>query len=93
MIVKDLCARLKRWAEYFEVLLNADEPIETTDFSSCTVSEELDINMEPPTRKELDIAIALLKRNKAPGIDNITSEILNDVGETIRELLRISQLI
>ena len=45
-IIKDEAARLKRWAEYFEGLLNADEPEETIDFSAYTVPEELDINME-----------------------------------------------
>ena len=59
--------------------------------SSCTVSEELDINMEPPTREGLDRAIALLKRNKDPGIDNITSEIsAKDEGETIRTWLLLN---
>ena len=51
------------------------------DLSVYVVSEELDINMEPPSNEELDKAISLLKRNKAPGIDNITSEILKDGGE------------
>ena len=95
-IIKDEAARLKRWAEYFEGLLNADEPEETIDFSAYTVPEELDINMEPPSREELDKAISLLKRNKAPGVDNITAKILKDGGDidAVREwLLRICQLI
>ena len=51
--------------------------------------------MEPHTKEEFDTVIGLLKRNKTnPGIDNITSEILKDRGETIREwLLCICQLI
>ena len=94
VIIKDEESRLQRWAEYFEGLLNTDDPEETFDFSAYEVSEELDINMEPPTREELDKAISLLKRNKAPGIDNITSEILKDGGDAVREwLLRICQLI
>ena len=70
--------------EYFEGLLNADEPEETIDFSACAVPEELNINMEPPSREELDRAIGHLKQNKAPGINKITSEILKDGGEAIR---------
>ena len=50
--------------------------------------------MEPPSREELDKAISLLKRNKAPGIDNISPELLKDGGNNIREwLLRICRLI
>ena len=52
--MKDEGARLQRWAEYFEGLLNANDPEETLDFSVYAVSEELDINMEPPiVRKNL----------------------------------------
>ena len=64
-IIKDEASRLQRWAEYFEGLLNAEEPEELLDFSSFTPSEEIDICMEPPSREELDKAISLLKRNKA----------------------------
>ena len=50
--------------------------------------------MEPPSKEELDKAINLLKQNKAQGIDNITSEILKDGGEALREWpLRICLLI
>ena len=86
-IIKDEGARLKGWAEYFEGILNADERTENIDFASSNISEELDTIMETPTRGKLDRAIALLKRNKVPGIDNITSEILKDGCDTIREWL------
>ena len=92
VIIKDVGSRLERWAKYFEGLLNADEPEETVDFSDYSVPEELNINMESPCRDELDKATGLLKRNKAPGIDNITPEILKDGGKAIREwVLRICQ--
>ncbi|XP_072028338.1 uncharacterized protein [Amphiura filiformis] len=91
-IIKDEAARLQRWSEYFKGLLNADEPEETIDFSVFTQAEELNINMDPPVREEVDKALGLLKRNKAPGVDNITPEILKDGGDVIREwLLRICQ--
>ena len=49
--------------------------------------------MSLPTRGEVDKAIGLLKRNKAPGIDNITPELLKDGGDNIKDwLLRICQL-
>ena len=85
---------LKRWAEYLEGLLNTDKPDEILDFSAYEASEELDINMEPPTREGLDKAIRLLRRNKAPGVDNITCKILKDGGDAVRDWLhRIYQQI
>ena len=93
-VIKDEASRLQRWAEYFEGLLNAEEPEELIDFSSYTPTEEIDISQDPPSRDELDKAISLLKRNKAPGIDNISPELLKDGGNNIREwLLRICRLI
>ena len=76
--IKDESSRLQRWAEYFEGLLNAEEPEELIDFSKYTPAEETDISQDPPRREELDKAISLLKRNKfkAPGIDNISQELL-----------------
>ena len=87
VILKDEGAQLERWAEYFNGLLNADETVETIDVLAYVVPEELNTNMEPPSREEPDKANGLLKRNKAPGIDNITSQILKDGGEAIREWL------
>lgn len=70
-ILKDEATRLQRWAAYFEDLLNAEEPSELLDFSRFNPCEELNIDMEPPTREELHKGISLLQRNKAPGIYNI----------------------
>ena len=93
-VIKDEASRLQRWAEYFEGLLNAGEPEELIDFSSYTPTEEIDISQDSPSRDELDKAISLLKRNKAPGIDNISPELLKDGGSNIREwLLRKCRLI
>ncbi|XP_072018477.1 scavenger receptor cysteine-rich domain-containing protein DMBT1-like [Amphiura filiformis] len=80
-------SRMKRWSEYFKGLLHADEPEETIDFSVFTQAEELNINMDPPVREEVDKALGLLKRSKSPGVDNITPEILKDGGDVIREWL------
>ena len=93
-VIKDEASRLQKWAEYFEGLLNAEEPEELIDFSSYTPTEEIDISQGPPSRDELDKAISLLKRNKASGIDNISPELLKVGGNNIREwLLRICRII
>ena len=56
--------------------------------------DEIAIDMESPTAEEVDKAIAHLKRNKAPGLDNITPEILKDGGSEIKTwLLRICKVV
>ena len=93
-IIKDEGSRLKRWAEYFENLLNADEPAELFNFDNFKPMEEIDVEMEPPSMEELDKAISHLKRNKAPGLDNITPEMLKDGGSEIRaRLLRFCKFV
>ena len=83
-MIKDEASRLQRWAEYFERLLNSEEPEELIDFSSYAPAEEIDISQDQPSRDELEKAISLLKRNKAPGIDNLSPELLKDGGNNIR---------
>ena len=93
-IIKDEGSRLKRWAEYFENLLNADEPAELIHLDNYRPMEEIDVKMEPPSMEELDKAISHWKRNKAPGLDNIIPEMLKDGGNEIRAwLLCICKLV
>ena len=93
-VSKDKASCLQRWAEYFEGLLNAEEPEELIDFSSYTPTDKIDTSQNPPSRDKLDKTNSLFKRNKAPAIDNISPELLNDGGNNIREwLLRICRLI
>ena len=93
-IIKDEGSCLKRWAEYFENLLNADKPAELINFDNYKPMEEIDVEMEPPSMEERDKAISHLKRNKAPGLDNITPEMLKDGGSEIRAwLLCICKLV
>ena len=52
------------------------------------------MEMEPQSMEELDKAISQLKKNKAPGLDNITPEMLKAGGSRIRAwLLRICKLV
>ena len=45
VIIKDEKACRRRWAEYFETLLNAEEPIELHDFSGHMPMDEIAIDM------------------------------------------------
>ena len=46
--------------------------------------DEIAIDKEPSTPEEIDKATANLNRNKAPGLDKITQEILKDGGSEIK---------
>jgi hypothetical protein len=62
----------KRWVEYFSEILNRPAPKEVIHIPSA--EETLDINIEPPSRAEIEHAISKLKKHKAPGPDGITAE-------------------
>ena len=62
-----------RWKQHFEEVLNRPEP---EIGASPEPSADLDINTEPPSEREVRVAIQGLKLNKAPGGDQITAEML-----------------
>ena len=64
--------QLQRRTEHFKEVLNRPDPAEqvTTDEF---VTEELTIDCSPPTKGEITKSIRFLKNNKAPGLNNITS--------------------
>ena len=67
--------QLQRWAEDFREVLNRSDPAERACISQ-PLGDKLDIDCSPPTKNEILKAIKSLKNNKAPGIDNITAEVL-----------------
>ena len=67
--------QLQRWAEHFRKVLNRPDPAERARISQ-PLGDKLDIDCSPPTKNEIVKAINSLKNNKAPGIDNITAEVL-----------------
>jgi hypothetical protein len=82
---------LNRWKEHYENLLNRDDPadkdrtIEEIRASVENLSENLDEGNNDVagevTVDEVVKAINQLRRNKAPGICNIPTELLRDRGE------------
>ena len=67
--------QLQRWAEHFREVLNRPDPAERACIAQ-PIGDKLNIDCSPPTKNEILKAIKSLKNNKAPGIDNITAEVL-----------------
>ena len=63
----------ERWAEHFREVLNRPPPDETTDIPEA--EEDLDIDIDPPTKEEIVAAIKTLKNGKSPGQDNLDAEL------------------
>ena len=82
-ITKD--GQLRRWAEYFEELLNRPPPENPPDIQPAQT--DLPINCHTPTREEIRKAIKQLKSGKAAGPDNIPAEALKADVETTASLL------
>ena len=75
-----------RWKEHFSEVLNRLDPIETAEIQTED-NNELDIETGPLTVDEIRKALKETKSGKAPGVDNITAEILKtDMETTVKEL-------
>ena len=73
---------LKQWGEYFENLLNWDEPDRPLE-----AVEELESELEEPPDEEIREVVKSLKKNKAPGTDLVQVEILLATGEPVMSWL------
>ena len=75
----------ERWKEHFEELLNRPPPDNPPDI--LPARRDLDIDVEAPTKDEIEYALGLLKNNKAAGPDQIPPEALKADIPTTVELL------
>jgi hypothetical protein len=73
-----------RWVEYFSDFLNKDTADEEGEEN---LEAENDICLPPPTLEEVKEQIKTIKNNRAPGVDNITGEMIKHGGD---ELLKHS---
>ncbi|XP_062604700.1 uncharacterized protein LOC134266492 [Saccostrea cucullata] len=62
-LLKNKGARLARWREHFEEVLNRDTP-ESPPQDEHDEGEELDISVEPPTTQEIRTALKKLRNGK-----------------------------
>ena len=77
---------MKRYVEFYEELYRSRRASADQDLhDNPTITSSFD----PPSilRSEVEASIARLKRNKAPGEDNITGGILQDGGDAMIQIL------
>ncbi|XP_030835970.1 uncharacterized protein LOC115921853 [Strongylocentrotus purpuratus] len=78
---------LERWSQHFETLLNQPGDIESAARDRINQRPVVTALDDIPTRKELNLAIASLGDDKAPGVDGIPSEIWKHGGATLTNSL------
>jgi len=85
--------QLKRWGEHFSEIFNKDgnsvgsmqemRNVEEEDNSE----KETEINLDPPMKIEIQLALKQLKNGKAAGLDNINPVVLKVDTEITAEML------
>jgi hypothetical protein len=77
---------LARWKEHFEEHLNegseSEQPTRPVD-----LRDGVDINL--PSREEIEEALKYLKNNKAAGADSIAAELLKNGGPNLVDALHV----
>jgi len=71
--------------EHFQEVPNKEAPEEPA--AAQDAEEELDINIEPPTKEEIVEAIRDLKNSKEPGQDQLNAELFKCHPELAAEIL------
>jgi len=81
---------LERWKHYFSEALNRElAPDRNSEREMENLNEKVEI--PPPTYNEINGVIQKLRNNKAPGPDNIISELIKEGGHRLKH--RIYMLI
>jgi hypothetical protein len=92
-LLKSKEARMARWKEHFQEVLDREAPEEPPE-EVGEEGQELDISVEAPDVEEIRAAMKTLRNGGAPGADQISAEMLKaDIERTSLELKRIFDLI
>ena len=83
-LVSDMAGQQARWAEYFEQLYMAEPPTGQLQLAGLqTLAADPPIDVAAPSLAEVREAVAKLKGGKAPGVCNISVELLKGGGEAM----------
>ena len=85
--------QLKRWEEHFSEIFNKDDNNVGSKQEMWNVEEEdnseneTEVNLDPPTKIEIQLALSQLENGKAASLDNINWEVLKVDPEITAEML------
>ncbi|VDO62386.1 unnamed protein product [Heligmosomoides polygyrus] len=79
--------QIERWVAHFKEVLNQPEPSDTYDFRDEEEESVLEVYMGDITLEETDRAIKSLKGGKAPGLAEISTELLKAGGRAMTTTL------
>ena len=85
-ILTDTTKIMERWKEYFEELYNCQTVVDSEILEDLPSNNSHE-STEDFLMSEVENAIHELKRNKAPGIDGITGEIIQAGGDAVSKSL------
>ncbi|VDP62383.1 unnamed protein product [Schistosoma curassoni] len=81
--ITEIQQQRNRWVEYFEELLNRPALMNPPDIEAAHTDLPIDVN--PPTKAEVRMAVRQIKNGKAAGPDNIPAEALKSDIESVAE--------
>ncbi|VDP53111.1 unnamed protein product [Schistosoma margrebowiei] len=76
--ITEIQQQRNRWVKHFEELLNRPAPTNPPDVEAAHTDLPIDVN--PPTKKEIRMAVRQIKNGKAAGPDSIPAEALKTSG-------------
>jgi hypothetical protein len=80
---------LERWKHYFNEVLNQKLTPEHTNSKHETENLNKEVEIPPPTYNEVNDIIQKLRNNKAPGPDNIISELIKG-GQKLKQNIYVN---
>ncbi|VDP83083.1 unnamed protein product [Schistosoma curassoni] len=75
--ITEIQQQRNRWVEYFEKLLNRPSPMNPPDIEAMHTDLPIDVN--PPMKEEIRMAVRQIKSGKAAGPDNIPAVAPNEI--------------
>ena len=77
----------KRWCEHYSELLNRHPVVDESVLDLIKQHDPIMALDEVPSRGEIKASVSQMNKNKAPGMNDITAEILKNGGEKMIDLL------